>query len=371
MKGIFKQDAVYAELKKKIWEGKYKQGDIFPPEVVFARELGIARNTLRAALSRLEDDGLVTRIKSVGTVVCRRPQIRGKYLLILNNLDDLADPYLYIMPQIQAAAEAVDIGLEIINRNFLESITEENGIRSIVNSKAEGVIFLGNNLTGQEKICSMLKKSGLPVLLPHASTKDHVRVPEFAVLRTDMRRSLHDALKFLANSGYHRVAFLMKANSQLAKDEQLRGFSRSEYFRDLRRFGFSTNPALLVFCQLNPVEIQKEIETLLLMESPPDVILGYSDFYSMYVLQILNSLGISVPAEIGVMGLCGYPGGGYLFPPLTTIDYQYGRIGRKAIEFMPELIALKQRGAPMPEIIMPHSLMIRSTTKTTTERLEE
>ena len=142
MKGIFKQDAVYAELKKKIWEGKYKQGDIFPPEVVFARELGIARNTLRAALSRLEDDGLVTRIKSVGTVVCRRPQIRGKYLLILNNLDDLADPYLYIMPQIQAAAEAVDIGLEIINRNFLESITEENGIRSIVNSKAEGVIFL-------------------------------------------------------------------------------------------------------------------------------------------------------------------------------------------------------------------------------------
>ena len=38
---------------------------------------------------------------------------------------------------------------------------------------------------------------------------------------------------------------------------------------------------------------------------------------------------------------------------------------------MPELIALKQRGAPMPEIIMPHSLMIRSTTKTTTERLEE
>ena len=177
------------------------------------------------------------------------------------------------MPQIQAAAEAVDIGLEIINRNFLESITEENGIRSIVNSKAEGVIFLGNNLTGQEKICSMLKKSGLPVLLPHASTKDHVRVPEFAVLRTDMRRSLHDALKFLANSGYHRVAFLMKANSQLAKDEQLRGFSRSEYFRELRRFGFSTNPALLVFCQLNPVEIQKEIETLLLMESPPDVIL--------------------------------------------------------------------------------------------------
>ena len=186
-----------------------------------------------------------------------------------------------------------------------------------------------------------------------------------------MRRSLHDALKFLANSGYHRVAFLMKANSQLAKDEQLRGFSRSEYFRELRRFGFSTNPALLVFCQLNPVEIQKEIETLLLMESPPDVILGYSDFYSMYVLQILNSLGISVPAEIGVMGLCGYPGGGYLSPPLTTIDYQYGRIGRKAIEFMPELIALKQRGAPMPEIIMPHSLMIRSTTKTTTERLEE
>lgn len=358
----FKQHRIYEDLREQILSGKRMPGSCFPPEVILARELGIARNTLRPALARLEADGLVKRCKSVGTIICGKKPNHDKYLLIVNYSENLSDPYLYITPHIQAAAEIMNIDIEIINRNFLESVPEINGIGNMVKSGASGIFFLGNNLTGKEKICSMLKQTQLPVLLPHAAQSDHEVFPEFAVIRNDIRASFREALKFLADSGYRRMAFVMKQDSRIEEAKQIRGFSKAEYFQELEHAGFSTDPALFLSCKLDPLDIREKLKTLLQQSKTPDVILGYSDFYSMYVLQNLHSLGIAVPEQIGVMGLCGYPGGAYLSPPLTTVSYQYEQIGRKSMELMPELIARKASGDPMPEIMMPHSLIIRNST---------
>lgn len=360
----FKQDRIYEDLREQILSGKLVPGSCFPPEIILAHELGIARNTLRPALARLEADGLIKRCKSVGTIICGKKPNHEKYLLIVNHSDNLSDPYLYITPHIQAAAETLNIGIEIINRNFLESVPESNGIGNIVKSGASGIFFLGNNLTGKEKICSMLKQTQLPVLLPHAAQSDHELFPEFAVMRTDMRASFREALKFLADSGYHRMAFIMKQDSRIEEAKQIRGFSKAEYIRELEHVGLSTDPALFLSCKLDPLDIREKLKVLFQQSKAPDVILGYSDFYSMYVQQVLLSLRIAVPTQVGVMGLCGYPGGAYLSPPLTTVSYQYEQIGRKSMELMPELIDRKANGDPMPEIIMPHSLMTRNSTLT-------
>ena len=368
MGNVFKQNRVYEELKELIRSGERPAGFTFPPEVVLAQELGVARNTLRPALARLEEEGLVKRIKSIGTVVCGRKPVRDKYLLILNNSDGISDPYLYIMPYIFAAAEALNIGIEIVNRNFWESVSVKKGIENIAKAGVSGVIFLGNNLTGKENICTMLKLSGLPVLLPHAAVSDRSACPEFAMFQTDVPGSFRDALNYLHDSGYRRMAFIMKEDTPIEREHWIRGFSSAEYFRELERAGLSTDPVLFAVSPFSPEAIRSVTEHFLKLPQCPDVIFCYSDFFGMYVLQALSSIGIAVPDEIGVMGICGYPGSAYLSPPLTTVDYQYSRLGWKAVELMPELISRKKNGEPMPEIIMPHVLSIRNTTKTIIER---
>ena len=65
----FKKDLLYRQLKEAILSGKYPPGSRFPCEVDFASQLGVAFVTLRSALKRLEDDGLITRLRSRGTFV--------------------------------------------------------------------------------------------------------------------------------------------------------------------------------------------------------------------------------------------------------------------------------------------------------------
>ncbi|WP_035605527.1 GntR family transcriptional regulator [Haloferula sp. BvORR071] len=58
-------------LRKLIAAPKYQQGKLLPPEAQMAAELGISRNTVRAAISRLVQEGLLERKAGVGTRVLK------------------------------------------------------------------------------------------------------------------------------------------------------------------------------------------------------------------------------------------------------------------------------------------------------------
>ncbi len=64
-----KSGQVYRRLKADIQSGVRKSGERFPPEIELAAELGVARKTLRAALSELECEKLIVRKRKNGTFV--------------------------------------------------------------------------------------------------------------------------------------------------------------------------------------------------------------------------------------------------------------------------------------------------------------
>ncbi|MFZ5469951.1 MAG: FadR/GntR family transcriptional regulator [Myxococcota bacterium] len=53
-------DEVAAQLRREVLSGSIRPGELFPPERQLAETLGVSRLTLRAALSRLYGQGLVT-----------------------------------------------------------------------------------------------------------------------------------------------------------------------------------------------------------------------------------------------------------------------------------------------------------------------
>lgn len=57
-------------IKDMISQNRYKAGEMLPPELTLAGELGISRLTLREALGYLENDGFIERRRGVGTFVC-------------------------------------------------------------------------------------------------------------------------------------------------------------------------------------------------------------------------------------------------------------------------------------------------------------
>lgn len=56
-------------LREWLDRGKYRPGDLLPPEAELARQLGVSRSTLREAMGHLESHGLIVRRRGVGTYV--------------------------------------------------------------------------------------------------------------------------------------------------------------------------------------------------------------------------------------------------------------------------------------------------------------
>ena len=62
-------------LRQLVQEERYQKGELLPTEMQLTQELGVARNTVRAAMDKLVREGVVTRKKGVGTQVNRAPVV--------------------------------------------------------------------------------------------------------------------------------------------------------------------------------------------------------------------------------------------------------------------------------------------------------
>jgi len=60
-------------LRERIANGRYGEGELIPSEAELAKEFGVSRITVKRAVNRLAEDGLVDRARGRGTTVSARP----------------------------------------------------------------------------------------------------------------------------------------------------------------------------------------------------------------------------------------------------------------------------------------------------------
>jgi DNA-binding FadR family transcriptional regulator len=69
-KSIKLADRVIAELQQEISLGRYKVGEIIPPEPVLMEQFGVGRSTIREAIKTLSNAGVLRVQQGAGTFVC-------------------------------------------------------------------------------------------------------------------------------------------------------------------------------------------------------------------------------------------------------------------------------------------------------------
>ena len=75
-------------LSRAITQGDYGVGSLLPTETELCEKFGVSRHTVREALRKLRDLGLVSRHQGVGTRV-ERSEIAGRYVASLNSIQDM------------------------------------------------------------------------------------------------------------------------------------------------------------------------------------------------------------------------------------------------------------------------------------------
>lgn len=175
--------------------------DRLPPESQLAEELGVSRNTLRAALDRLEADGMVERRRRVGTIITHK-----------SRADEAVWPKAaYPIDVVQAVSEFfVEAGLPYTVRSVTLRREEAD---------AETAEFLG--IEQDEEVYQatrVYESKGLPVVLvEHRLPKVLNGVPvRISALADGVTTFLHETQGIRLSSSDHRVT-AVAADPELAQ----------------------------------------------------------------------------------------------------------------------------------------------------------
>ena len=348
-----KTENVYLLLKERITGGGFP-GDILPMEPELAEQLGVSRNTVRAALARLTLENYIVRIKGQGTFVNRSAREDARILVMVRDEEGITTPDRYILPGIQQEAAAMNLQVDTCTCLSLTAGSPEAAVRRIMGKNYRGIISMESNFNGTEPVIGILKQTGLPVLLPHAMPRDAENTP-FAVMGTDYRQVMRDAIQYLAGLGHRRIAYLAYGELRIG---------RKDYFRLLEELGPDRDPKLYFDSpsyndhDVILASIEKMFDGC---GKLPTAVLCFSDYFALCLYEYLQAKHLRIPEDVAVLSIGGMIGCDFLNPPLSAIDFDCMAIGRTAVRTLMEMRMKNESSRPF--MTTPHHLTERESTR--------
>ena len=121
---------VSALLMKEIKQGIFANSEKLPSEVELAERLGVSRTVIRDALSDIEREGFIERVRGIGTVICRD-------IVNLTNRFDLKLEYNELIENsgYRPHSDSIRLRLEYADEETAELLCVDEGSRLIVCEK--------------------------------------------------------------------------------------------------------------------------------------------------------------------------------------------------------------------------------------------
>jgi LacI family transcriptional regulator len=162
------------------------------------------------------------------------------------------------------------------------------------------------------------------------------------------------ATEYLIGLGHRRIAFLGGRPDLESAALRERGYRQA-----MEAAGIGVDPNLIRVGEYNPESADAPAHELLEREDRPTAIFAANDVSAIQTILVAHSLGISVPAELSVIGFDNVPESALSDPPLTTIDQAIQAMGSQAVRLLLDLI--DQPSQVPPQITLPTRLVVRSS----------
>ena len=188
-----------------IMSGVLRNMDKFPSEHMLQNKFGYSRQTVRNALDRLEQDGLIARVKGSGTYVSYAPEKdkeeRPRIGLILSYFSD------YLFPQVYEGIESVlrEEGYEIsvsVTRNRLND--EALYLKGMLGRNVSGLIIEGTRSSFPNpnlRLYKEIRRRNIPTLFIH----NHYQNETFDSVEMSDARAGYELTRILIQNGHTRI----------------------------------------------------------------------------------------------------------------------------------------------------------------------
>lgn len=322
-----------------------------------AERTGLSPATVSRALngSSLVAEPTLSRIREAASALGYRPNVSARNLRtqrsmsILMVVRDVGNPfYLEIFKGIEAAAR--EAGYVVLMGNTENDPDREAEYFDMLgDGHADGMILMTGKMPPFGRTLSAAPEKPVVIAL------EMIEGAAFPQVVIDNERAAADAVRHLAGLGHRRIAHLTGPLPEEMSRRRLAGFRAA-----MADAGLDVPDAYICRGDYTLQSGEQAAHRLLDMETPPTAIFAANDEMAFGLIQGLTARGVSVPADISVVGFDDLFLSKAFQPPLTTISQPRAEIGRTAMRVLLDLI--DEGATPERSIVIPTGLEIRGTT---------
>ncbi|HEY0966528.1 MAG TPA: substrate-binding domain-containing protein [Opitutaceae bacterium] len=336
-----------AILRDEIAKGTWTEW--LPGERTLCSSLQVSRNTLRAALALVKQDGLImgqhgsgNRITSSGPVKRKPPYSRDVALLTPDSLERMRPTQTLWIDELRAMLSERDCRLHVFHGMQFFRPNAGPALRRLIAQNRHGcwILALCNQGTQQ-----WFERHRIPCIVA-GSVYEGVDLP-FRDL--DHRAVCRHAVGTLLGQGHRRIALIMQ-KSRLAGDIE----SEAGYLDGLGRFAGGAEP-LVRYHDSTPEGISSVVRRLTEQRDPPTAMIVANAFHYLTVASRLAQLGKRVPTDISLISRDEDPFLSFVLPTPAHYNGTPRLLAKSLLRALLELLdtgkALRPGVRLMPEFI--------------------
>ncbi|MBD2821698.1 ribose operon transcriptional repressor RbsR [Xenorhabdus sp. 42] len=135
------------------------------------------------------------------------------------------------------------------------------------------------------------------------------------------------ATRYLIDKGFRKIACITGPQDKTSARQRLAGYRKA-----MHNAGVDIPAGYEIYSDFEFVGGLSSMKQLLQLPVPPEAVFAGNDAMAIGAYQALYQMGLSVPADISIIGYDDIAIAPYLLPPLTTIHQPKDELGKLAID---------------------------------------
>ncbi|HMN26619.1 MAG TPA: LacI family DNA-binding transcriptional regulator, partial [Caldilineaceae bacterium] len=181
-------------------------------------------------------------------------------------------------------------------------------------------------------------------------------LPGFHCIAVDERQGGRLGAQHLIDHGHRRIGLIRRQPTSALSTHRLTGYQHA-----LAAAGIPFDPALVVECGAGQAAGAKAMQQLLALADPPSAVFAHNDVLAMGAIHAVYAAGLSIPADISLVGYDDVTSAAYLVPALTTVRFPKAEMGVLAGRTILQLVQGKEE-LPAKTVTLPVELVVRAST---------
>lgn len=228
---------------------------------------------------------------------------------------------------------------------------EKRAAEIMLDRRVEGIILAS---TAMPECLGAFEEVTVRHGIPIVSIDNHLGGFECGIVSAENRIGAYQLMRHLLGHGHRRIGILAGPNAESHARERVEGCLQA-----LREAGYASDHILIAAGNWSVEDGYRISREWLKGERPPAAIFSSNNLMCMGALYAIQEHGWHVPRDVAVVSFDGIEFGTFLRPVLTTLRYDWEKIGEEAARLVLEAVTGPSHcNQPLRQVRVPVQLVI-------------